>query len=103
MDGEINLIPITTQKDENGVPRQLEGLPRPCFCRVESVTRAEFFDGGRSGLNPELVFTMWAGDYNDETILEYNGNRYGIYRAYRDDGDYIELYAERKGGTNARP
>lgn len=100
-DGEIYLIPVTNWKDENGVPRETEGAPRSCFCRIESVTRAEFFEGGRSGLNPEFVFTIWAGDYNDETILEYNGKRYGIYRTYHGDGDYIELYAERKGGTNA--
>ena len=100
IDGEINLIQVTIEQDETGVPREIEGVPRPCFCRVESVTRAEFFEGGRNGLNPEFVFTMWDGDYHGESTLEYNGKRYGIYRTYHSDGDYVELYAERKGGVN---
>ena len=99
-DGEIKLIRTTIQQDENGVPRKVEGPPKSCFCRIESVTRAEFFQGGRDGLNPELVFTVWNGDYDDETVLEYSGKRYAIYRTYHSDGDYVELYAERKGGTN---
>lgn len=99
-DGEIYLIAVTIQQDENGVPQEIEGTPRLCLCRIESVTRAEFFDGGRNGLNPEYVFTLWNGDYNGEKILIFKDKRYGIYRTYHSDGDYVELYAERKGGVN---
>jgi len=35
-------------------------------------------------------------------VLEYKGNRYGIYRTYIGRNDTIELYAERKGGTNGK-
>lgn len=69
------------------------------FCEVHSITRAEFFEAGRNGLNPSFRFTVFAGDYNGETVCEYDGNTYSIYRTYI-VGDYIELYVERKGGTN---
>lgn len=73
---------------------------RDVFCQVDSVTRAEFFEGGRNGLNPEYRITMFFGDYNGETVLEYEGKTYSVYRTYHARTDEIELYVERKGGTN---
>ena len=49
---------------------------------------------------PEYKFTMFAGDYNRETELIYDGEPYAIYRSYHGQNDTVELYAERKGGTN---
>ena len=43
---------------------------------------------------------MFAGDYEDESIIEYNGKRYAVYRTFFSKTDTIELYVERKGGTN---
>lgn len=88
------------QKDADGIDRRVPAAPRPVFAKVGSVTRSEFFNAGRNGLNPEFVFSMFAADYHGETALTYNGEAYAVYRTYLKDGDYIELYAERKGGTN---
>jgi hypothetical protein len=43
---------------------------------------------------------MFAADYEDEPIVEYNGKRYSVYRTFFGKTDSIELYVERKGGTN---
>ena len=87
-------------QDDRGVWRETS-RSRNILCRIDSVTRSEFFEGGRNGLNPELQFTVFAGDYEGETVCQYEGKQYGIYRTYRVPGtDYMELYAERKGGTN---
>lgn len=96
----IRLIGTTTQKDEYGVPRVVDTEPREVMCQVGSVTRSEFFNAGRNGLNPEFVFRVFFADYEGERIVEYNGKRYGIYRTYHGRDDVVELYAERKGGTN---
>lgn len=72
---------------------------REVFCRVESVSQAKFFEGGRSGLNPEYKFIVFDADYTGETVCKFAGEQFAIHRTYR-IGDYIELYAERKGGTN---
>ena len=95
----INLIGTTKAQDNTGVWRTTP-TERTVMCQVNSVTRAEFFDGGRNGLNPELVFTMFYGDYNGESIVEYHGNTYSVYPTYMRRTDTIELYVERKGGTN---
>jgi hypothetical protein len=46
--------------------------------------------------------TMFNGDYQGETMLEFNGRTYAIYRTYLDRNDNLELYVERKGGTNGK-
>lgn len=86
-------------KNEYGVPVKVEAW-REVFCKVNSVTASEFFEGGRNGLNPELRFTMFAGDYEGERTVGYNGQKYAIYRTFMTRNDTIELYAERQGGTN---
>lgn len=95
----IRLISVSRQQDKNGV-WQFEENSRAVFANVKSASAHEFFEGGRNGLNPQYVFTMFAYDYRGEGVVEYDGARYGVYRTYRKSGDTVELYAERKGGTN---
>jgi len=75
---------------------------RDVFCAVRSVTQTEFFEGGRNGLNPAFQFTLFFGDYEGETVVKYKGSTYAVYRTYIGLNDTIELYAERKGGTNGK-
>ena len=90
-----------TQNDKGVLEERTE--KREVYARTKSVTRQEFFEGGRSGLNPEMVFTVFAGDYNGESACEYMGKSYAIYRTYLPENrDYIELYVQRKGGTNGK-
>ena len=97
----IRLISQTKAQDENGVWRSRE-TARDVFCNVKSVTAKDFFEGGRNGLNPAYVFTMFFPEYSGETVVEYNGQRYAVYRVYRKSTDTLELHVQRKGGTNAR-
>lgn len=100
MDDVLYLISDTIERDATGIERNTE-TRRMVMCRIGSITRQEFFEAGRNGLNPEMEFTVFAGDYKGERTVEYHGRGYGVYRTYIVPGsDYIELYAERKGGTN---
>lgn len=101
MDEVLTLIRQIWRKDSRGATVLDHEEERDVFCRVRSIGRSEFFDAGRNGLNPEFEFVVFAGDYLGELLCEFNGSRYAIYRTYRDiESDYIELYVERKGGTN---
>lgn len=71
---------------------------RDVYCNLSSVSASEWFDGGRAGLNPEYRATMFVYDYNGERIAELDGVRYGIYRTYLAQNEFIELYLERKAG-----
>ena len=95
----ITLIGAKQTQDSNGVWKSTQ-TERDVYCQVDSVTRSEFYEAGRNGLNPEYRFTMFLYDYDGEDTLRYNGRTYGIYRTYMGRNDSIELYAERKGGTN---
>lgn len=97
----IKLISSTKTQDENGVWRETLAA-REVFCNVSSVSASEFFEGGRNGLNPEYRMTLFFGDYQGETMLEYEGKTYAIYRTYHGRNDELELYVERKGGTNGK-
>ena len=94
----IYLIGVTKTQDNTGVWRQTE-TKRKVYCNVKSASAKEFFEGGRNGLNPSFTFTMFSYDYHDEPIVEYENNRYSVYRVFRAKTDILELHVERKGGT----
>ena len=53
-------------------------------------------------MNPEFRMTTFFGDYQGERELLYKGKPYAVYRTYQGRNDTIELYVERKGGTNGK-
>lgn len=95
----LTLVKETKSKNEYGVWETKEETT-DVYCNVQSVTASEFFDGGRNGLNPEYRFTIFYADYEGEKTVEFQGKRYGVYRVYHARTDEMELYVERKGGTN---
>ncbi len=66
---------------------------------MQSVSSSEFFAASQIGLSPEMRFTMFAGDYNGETVIDHNGVNYSVYRTYQSAPDVIELYCQREAGT----
>lgn len=74
---------------------------REVYCDVVSISRSEWYDGGRNGLRPEIAFRVFAPDYHGEDTVEYNGKSYGIYRSYKGRNEIIELYCQRKSGVNS--
>lgn len=101
MDTVLTLIKTTQEQDSYGI-WQSTNESREVFAQVHSITRSEFFNAGRNGLNPAFQFTVFQGDYNNEVLCAYEGLQYSIYRTYIVPGtDYIELYVQREGGSNA--
>ncbi len=100
MQDVITLRSISIEVDAYGVPQQSVN-ETDVYARVESVSAAEYFDGGQNGLKPEYRFLVSAWEFNDEEELSYQGKLYSVYRTYRRSLDLIELYAERKAGVHA--
>jgi SPP1 family predicted phage head-tail adaptor len=102
VDTVLKLICASTRaQDANGIRRTTKEAESEVFAQVSSVDRGEFFAAGEQGFRPEYRFTVFAGDYHEESTCEYNGTRYAIYRTYHIPGtDYIELYVQRKVGVN---
>lgn len=94
----ITLIAQTYTKNDYGV--QIAGeTEREIYCNVQSISQREFYAAGENGFKPELRFDVFAYDYNGEDLIEYNGNRYSVYRTYQQSNNVLELYTERKIGT----
>lgn len=91
------LIALTVTYDSIRQPIYTESATE-VFVEERAITRQEWFEAGRNGLNPVVELVTPFMNYNNERIVEYNGQRYSIYRTYR-HGDNIELYLELKGGT----
>ena len=70
------------------------------FCDVRSITQTEWFNAGRNGIDhPAFVFVIHQYEYNNQQIVEYRGQRYGVYRTYVRRNESLELYCEAKGGV----
>ena len=94
----IDLISTVQTVDDYGVQQTVETSART-YARIKSASQSEFFNGGRNGLNPQLVFVIHAEEYSDQETALYSNKRYSIYRTFLRDDGYIELYAEYRKGA----
>lgn len=110
MDDVINLITITYELDEYGnqIPTKQS---REVFCKVQTVTRSEFYAAAQVELHPEYIFALSNyADYLGEKEIEYEDwtgetKTYDVIRVYRADGsDRLEITAQERvshyGGSN---
>lgn len=98
MESVAKLIGRTYRKNSIGVMLPDE-TKTEIFVREESITRSEWKAAGVQGLNPATVLITSAVNYNGEGTVEYNNERYSIYRTFqRSDTDEVELYCEKKVG-----
>ena len=93
----ITLITLSYAQNDYGVQIPTE-TTKDIYCDVKSISQTEFYAAGESGLKPELRFDVFAYDYSGEKLIEYNGNRYAVYRTYQRSNNVLELYTERKVG-----
>lgn len=71
------------------------------FCDVRSITQTEWFEAGRAGIqHPAFIFIINRNEYSGEQIVEYEGQRYGVYRTYAAKNEDLELHCEAKGGIH---
>lgn len=68
---------------------------RTVFCGLASIGMREFYEASSRDFYPELKFILadyW--EYNNERLVEYNGQRYTVLRTYR-TGQELELVVAR--------
>ena len=100
MDDVLVLIGKAYQENELLEQEEQETSRTEVFGQLRSVTRAEWFEAGREGMKPALLFvTSWL-NYEGQQEAELGGVRYRIYRTYRVQGtELVELYLEEKAGV----
>ena len=84
-------------KDELCQRIPAEKIRREFLCSEQSVARNEFDVAGRHGIRASIVLITAKINYEGETEVEYDGQRYSIYRTYSpQNSDDIELYLEKR-------
>lgn len=68
---------------------------RTVFCGLRSIGQREFYEAQAVDFYPEVKFVLADYlDYNNERLVEHNGQRYHVLRTYR-TGQELELIAAR--------
>nr|DAN13481.1 MAG TPA: head closure knob [Caudoviricetes sp.]DAR26534.1 MAG TPA: head closure knob [Caudoviricetes sp.] len=85
---------ITLLRD---TPKKVQGVLEHHYTQVRtvygerrSVKWAEFFAAEAAGTTLTAVFVLHADEYSGERVIEWNGNRYSVQRAY-ETGSTVEL------------
>lgn len=95
MNSILSLIQQTPSVDVYG-DTVLTETARDVFCGLRSIGQKEFYQAHAVGLQPEIKFVLADYlDYNDETLVAYNGQRYRVLRTYR-AGQELELVCYRE-------
>ena len=86
----LTLIQQTQGPDDYG-DLVVQETTREVFGRLGSISQAEFYQAHAVGLKPELKFILADYlDYENETEVEYLGQRYRVLRTFR-NGQELEL------------
>ena len=68
---------------------------RTVFCRMASIGMKEFYEASARDFYPEVKFILADYlDYDNEQLVEHNGQRYRVLRTYR-TGQELEIVVTR--------
>lgn len=100
MDGIAFLVGKAYKKDNLGQYVENGEKKEEIFVTEESITRTEFFKAGQNGMRPEIMLKTATVNYSGQSEVEYEGERYSIYRTHKiPESDEIELYLQKKAGV----
>ena len=92
LDQDLILLTPTGETEEDTVGNQIPvEIKIEVFCDKKSVSRSEFYNAARSGLNNITIFVIHRFEYSDEEYVEYEDERYKVIKTYDIDEEYLEL------------
>lgn len=81
MDEIIYLLEAKNTVNDIGDPiKELTKTKR--FAEKMEIGQKEFYQAATTGLKPEVKFSIWSFEYNDEMYFEYKGRNYKIIKTY---------------------
>lgn len=93
-DQVIYLIPTNLEKNTLGDVVPIPGEPRRLLAEKKSIRQSEFYQAAATDYKPELTFVIWPHEYKGESILEYKGKEYNIFRTFEKNFKELELVCE---------
>jgi hypothetical protein len=87
----ISLIDYVVTEDADGYETTVEELTEVKCDSGNGVTRTEFYEAYKAGLELSAAFEMWACDYGGQKVIEHNGKRYKVERAFPTGDGAVQL------------
>ena len=78
----ISLVNVVKTTDADGYETTTETLTEVMCDSGNGVTRSEFYEAMKAGIRLTAAFEMWACDYDGQKVIEHNGKRYNVERAF---------------------
>ena len=97
----IYLICLVKSEDEIGNYMPTSETRKKCYAKKQSVKISEFYNAVENGLNPSCEFVIKRLNYNGETELEWNNERYQVIRTIDPKNKFdIVLVCSKRIGIN---
>lgn len=97
----IYLISEVLGEDEIGNTITSSSTSNKCYAKKQSVRTNEFYNASMVGLTPSCEFVIKRLNYNGESELEWNNERYEIIRTIDPKNKFdIVLVCSKKIGVN---
>jgi SPP1 family predicted phage head-tail adaptor len=97
----IYLISEVLEEDEIGNTITSSSTSNKCYAKKQSVRTNEFYNASMVGLTPSCEFIIKRLNYNGESELEWNNDRYEIIRTIDPKNKFdIVLVCSKKIGVN---
>ena len=97
----IYLISEVLEEDEIGNTITSSSTSNKCYAKKQSVRTNEFYNASMVGLTPSCEFVVKRLNYNGESELEWNNDRYEIIRTIDPKNKFdIVLVCSKKIGVN---
>ena len=97
----IYLISEVLEEDEIGNTITSSSSSNKCYAKKQSVRTNEFYNASMVGLTPSCEFIIKRLNYNGESELEWNNDRYEIIRTIDPKNKFdIVLVCSKKIGVN---
>lgn len=78
---ELTLIGYTTTTDELGQQVKTP-VERTVLCKLRHVGGSDFYNAAVSNLKPERKFIIHAFEYEDESEVRFEGQRFRVLRTF---------------------
>jgi SPP1 family predicted phage head-tail adaptor len=91
---EITLISLEMPEERvnsNGFPNAATEKKNTVFCNKKPIGYNEYYKSQQLGISVEFKAEVYAIDYSNETIAEFEGKRYTILKHYEINDEVTEL------------
>ena len=97
----IYLINLVKTEDEIGNVIKSSETRNKCYAKKQSVKMNEFYSAVETGFSPTCEFVIKKLNYNGETEVEWNNERYQVIRTVDPKNKFdIVLICSKKIGVN---